>query len=408
MTKLIGLLRRLPAFRLLWSSELVSLLGDWLSYVAVSLVAMRAGQGAIALAWVFAAHVLPAALLSPLAGVVADRFDRRRVLVGAQLAEAAVTVAMAAAAAGGLVTLLQTLLFARSALGAVMQPARQAALKRLVPADDLVDANALDASTWSVMFALGTALGGVVAMAGPVLALSLDAATFVAAAAILWRLPPLPAAAPVARDRGSRAEIGAALRDRQLFEAVFAKAPLAAATGAGWVVLNLRAAEMAVGAAAALTLGLLHAARGIGTGVGPLAARRLLGRGTGELALLRPIAWLTFATVPALAFAPPTLAPLAALVWGMGSGCGWVLTAIVVQRRAPDAVVGRLTALDQLAFTFTVAASALAAAFLVDLTGSSIAAAFWGVAAATTLQLVLTAARRTPAATMEPELTADG
>src|SRR5688572_26746658 len=122
MNRLLSLLRRSPGFRRLWLGELTSLMGDWLSYVAVSLVAIRNGQGALALAWVFAAHVLPSALLSPLAGWVADRFDRRRVLMAAHLVQAVVTVAMAAMAFGGHVAAMQAFLFIRSAVGAVVHP----------------------------------------------------------------------------------------------------------------------------------------------------------------------------------------------------------------------------------------------------------------------------------------------
>ena len=76
----MDLIKRRPAFRLLWLGELVSQLGDWLSYVAISLVAMThgPGQGALALGLVLAAHSLPHAVLAPFTGPLADRFDRRR------------------------------------------------------------------------------------------------------------------------------------------------------------------------------------------------------------------------------------------------------------------------------------------------------------------------------------------
>ena len=63
-------------FRRLWASQAISLFGDWLSFIAISLLALHKGDGAIALAMVLAAHTLPSALAQPLAGVLSDRFDR--------------------------------------------------------------------------------------------------------------------------------------------------------------------------------------------------------------------------------------------------------------------------------------------------------------------------------------------
>src|SRR5262245_30756753 len=112
ISTLVNLLGRRPHFRRLWISEVVSLLGDWMSFVAVSLLALRAGGGAVALALTLAAHSLPRALFAPAAGVLADRLDRRRLMVGANVAEGLLTVAMAVAAALGSVGAVQALLLA--------------------------------------------------------------------------------------------------------------------------------------------------------------------------------------------------------------------------------------------------------------------------------------------------------
>ena len=114
MSSLLSLLRRRPDFRRLWLGETISQLGDWLSYVAISLLALHSGGGALALAVVFAGHVLPAALVSPLAGVLADRVDRRSLLVGTQLIQAALMLGMIAAAVHDNLVMVQLLLFARA------------------------------------------------------------------------------------------------------------------------------------------------------------------------------------------------------------------------------------------------------------------------------------------------------
>lgn len=392
MTGLLALLARRPHYRRLWLGETVSLLGDWLSYVAVSVLALESGQGALGLALVFAAHALPSALTSPLAGVLADRVDRRRLLVGVQLGQAALMVGMVAAAAVDALVVVQLLLFARSAVAGFLYPAKSAALRRLVDDDELIDANSLDAATWSAAFAIGTALGGVIALAGPVVALSLDALTFVVAACIFARLPALPI------DRGQRrvdgvgvgvgVGVGGELVDAfritwmrpALLEATFSKAPVALAGGAAWVLLNLTADRTRLLGSAALALGLLQAVRGVGTAIGPLLARRLVARGWSAVALLRASVWLTLVAIAAFALSRSATGLLtAALVWGAGSGGYWVFSASEMQRLADDHTIGRISAIDQLFFTVGMSAAALAGGALVDALDDPTAAAWLGL-----------------------------
>ncbi|MEZ4442131.1 MAG: MFS transporter [Polyangiaceae bacterium] len=373
---MLSLLRR-PQLRRLWLGEAISLLGDWLSYVALSVVALEQGQGAMALAVVFAAHVLPTALLSPFAGVLVDRHDRRRVLVGTQLLQGLVMLAILAAVATGAVIAAQLLLFVRTGVAAFFAPARQAAVAATASDHEIVDWSALDAATWSVTFALGTALGGLLAAIDPIVALGLDALTFAAAAAVLARLTPLPPSRPPSHDRAWAAEwvepTRAMMRAPALFEAVFAKLPIAFAGGAGFILLHLVAEDVVVGAAA-LGIGAFHAARGVGAGLGPLQSRALLGRGLAAPHLSRAASMLTLVGIALFGALASQAAPIAALllaavIWGAGAGASWALASIELMRHAPPRVMGRLAATDQLAFTTTQTLGAFAAAWLANLAG---------------------------------------
>lgn len=367
-----SLLRRQPAFRRLWLAGGISLVGDWLSFVAVSAMALGSGGGPLALAVVFAAHALPAALGSPLAGALVDRIDRRRALVGADLAATVVTAAMALAAAAGQLVTVQVLLLIRSALTSIVPPGESAALRRLVPDADLVAANAILAATWSLAYVVGMALGGAAALLGPTLALALDAATFAAAAALHASLPAMPVERVAtggvwALVRGTPADTTAALRvaaaDRRLLAAVLGKAPMALATGAGWIAINLiGAAELPFGPAA-LSFGVLQAIRGAGTGLGPALATRLIARGAAAEPLNQLARVAVLVGVLALTWAHGPLALGAvALVWGVGSGTNWVLCHVALQRHAPDAVLGRLAAFDELLVTVAMVVGAFAGA----------------------------------------------
>jgi MFS family permease len=188
-----GSLRLLGAnrpFRLLWSARAVSYLGDSLGLVALMLhVAETTGQ-ALAVAGLLLAGDFAPALLGPLAGTVADRLDRRRVMVGCELVQGALVVAVAIWLPP--LPLLLMLVGLRAVAGQVFQPASRAAVPAVVAEGDLERANA----------AVGVATNGgetlgplVAALLLPVLevrgVLLVDAASFLVSAALLGFLPAL-------------------------------------------------------------------------------------------------------------------------------------------------------------------------------------------------------------------------
>lgn len=397
MLALVSLLRRRPHFRRLWLSEIVSLLGDWMSFVAISLLALREGGSVVSLALVLAAHNLPHALLAPVAGTLADRLDRRRLMISVNVIEGTLTVAMAIAAARGMVALVQVLVLARASAAAFLPPVQSAVLRRVVEGDELLAANTVSSVTWSVMFAVGMGVGGAIAALGPTTALLLDASSFGVAALLLRGLPPM-----VAEGHEERGSAGAALmtgltsvrrdmlaafrhaRSRgELLEAMFGKTPMALAGGGAWVLLNLTSnhESVKIAGSAALALGLMQGVRGVGTGVGPILGARLLRRGTSikRVVLLSAITAFGGIAFFALSSAWPALL-LGVLAWGAGVGSNWVITCAEIQRLSPDRFLGRLSAIDDFSHTVSMSASALAGAALVDATGVEGSTAWLGLA----------------------------
>jgi len=382
---MLGLLRTRPHFRRLWAAGAISLVGDWLSFVAISLLTMRNEKSAIALGVMFMVTLLPRAMMSPFAGVLADRIDRRRILVGASLLQAALTAAMVAAAASASIRVLFALMLVRAAASSLVTPAEAASIPRVVEESEIGPANALLSSMWSVTYILGMALGGILAQLGPTLAIALDGATFIAAALLAAGLPPLvPTGAerdPPRDGRGGRAfaRVGAELRDAwrtatarpELLRALFAKSLLALATTTGWVVLNVVAGSEVLGPAA-LSLGALQAVRGAGTGFGPVLFERLARGGAPYARLLDASFVVGLGAVIAFTLVRSPLAiGVLAFLWGTGSGANWVVSSTVIQKTAPDAVLGRVTALDDLALTLVQSASAVGGAAMVDRVGNT-------------------------------------
>ncbi|MCO4760860.1 MAG: MFS transporter [Myxococcales bacterium] len=375
MTKMMQLLKTHHQLRRLWLAEVVSMAGDWLSFVAISLLALHSGQGALALASVLVLHTLPHALFSPMAGLLADRLEARRWMQFAALGEAGLTVGLLLAAYYESLLVVQVLVFVRASVSAMAYPTWGVALRHLVDDQDLVSANALNAATWSVMFSVGMALGGVLSLLGPEIALGIDALTFVVAAGILGGLPAMPPP-----EMGETEGLTGALRDGAmalpaaiaevrtdpvLIEAVIAKANVTLAGAGVWLLIHLEAEWLTGAATTGLGLGLLHALRGIGTGIGPTATASWLG--TPTVGALRAAQVLTAVGLLVTAVAPwPGLALVGVFVWGLGTGSNWTLSSSLLQLRTRRAYLGRVGALDGALRTTALSVSVLFAAAAVD------------------------------------------
>lgn len=366
-----------PEWRRLWLAESLSLIGDWFSLVAVSVVSLKAsGGGVLALAVSLGAHLLPQALLAPLSGLFADRFDRRRILIGASLIEAALTLAMLGSVALSSIGWLQLFLFLRASVSAFRAPASGAALPRLVHSDEIGTANSVGAVTWSIAFAAGMALGGFATQVSPLFALGIDALTFLGGALLLTRLPSLPAREPslVVSPTGALRTALGELREAlalgagvELREHVFGKMPIAFMAGAGWILLNLIAQSGGWFGGGAATLGVLQAVRGMGTGIGPIVAVTLTERGVRRGFVEHgAIASVVIGLVVLATTEDPWLSLSGALLWGSGAGANWVLTTTRIQERGPTPFLGRLLALDSLSFTIAMSVSAYSSALFLD------------------------------------------
>ncbi len=380
----LRLLRQHPAYARFWLAECLSLAGDWFSLVAVSVLAIgEGGGGAWSVAVTLALYEVPTALVRPWAGVLADRFDRRDLLVGIHLAQAGLTALMAWRAAAGDLAGLQALVLVRALMAGLDWPARSGAVRRLVPEEDLLAAAAFGGATWSAMYAVGMGLGGLVSSYGPALALALDTGSFLVAAALLLTLPAMPTRTEgrvrdaVLRSWSDLREAAAlAWRSPDLLAAVTAKTPFGLAGGAAVVLLNVVAHDAAFVGTGAATLGFLQSVRGLGTGVGPVAAERLVRGGMPLPRLFAGIAVVGFAGIAALGWARSApLVVAAVFLWGSGTGANWMVSAAEVQRRSPDAALGRLSGLDMLLVETAFGLSALAGGAVIEASRPGAAAA---------------------------------
>ena len=174
------------AVRLLWGAAVVSDVGTWVQLIVVgSLVAASTGS-AIQTGLVALATFTPQALASPVGGLLADRFDRRKVFASALMVQALVTAALAVTLGVGIRTpaLLIVLILLASAAGATGAPAYAAMLPDLVPQEEFLAMVSLGVYSWNSGRIIGPLLGTALALTvGPAWTIGFNAASFVVLAA---------------------------------------------------------------------------------------------------------------------------------------------------------------------------------------------------------------------------------
>lgn len=187
------LLRRRD-FGRLWTSGLVSMTGDWVTFTGLPLVVYELTGSTLATGGILLAGIAPRIAFGSLAGVFVDRWDRRRILIGANLAHALFLLPLLAVHSERDLWIVYAVAFIQATLGQLVEPAEGALLPRLVEREELVAANALNALNNNLARLIGPLLGGVtVQVAGLSGVVVVDAVSFLAAAALV---------AGVSADRG--------------------------------------------------------------------------------------------------------------------------------------------------------------------------------------------------------------
>jgi MFS family permease len=180
----LAVLRRRD-FSLLWLAGLVSMAGDWVLMTALPYVVYVQTGSVLATAGMVAAELAPSILLSSFAGVFVDRWDRRRLLVVTNLLQALTVTALLLVGDGSL-WVVYVVAAAQSAVASFSQPAESALLPSLVPAEELVPANALNVLNNRIGRLVGTPLGAVLlGLGGLEMVVVVDALSFVGAAALV-------------------------------------------------------------------------------------------------------------------------------------------------------------------------------------------------------------------------------
>ena len=181
----LSLLRRNRDFRALFFASVISLGGDWFLWVAINGLIFESTDKALYVGLAILAQESAFFLASPIGGALADRIDRRKLMIVCDLVRAVVCVAFLLVGPET-IWLAYVLLPVLATFAAPFDPALSAATPNVVDPADLPAANALNGSLWGTMLAVGAGLGGLIsAVFGADTAFLVDAGSFLVSAALL-------------------------------------------------------------------------------------------------------------------------------------------------------------------------------------------------------------------------------
>ncbi len=378
----------------------MSLLGDWFNLIASASLIAELTQSGLAIGGLFVVRMLAPFLVSPFAGVAADRYNRKHLLIASDLLRAVTVLGFLFVRRAEDVWVLYTLTAVQLGISGVFFPTRNAILPDLVEEGELGAANALSSATWSVMLAFGAALGGLVAgFWGIYPAFVIDALTFLLSALFIgWIVYEKP------ENDSGEVSLASGLQDyvdglrylrgeRDILVIVLLKAGIALSISGAFQVAQVALVEQVyvIGEGGGISLGILYAVVGVGTGLGPILARRFTGDRDRPLriaiALSYGVSILGLVIIAPLSGFGVVL--LGSLLRGIGVGMNWVFSTQLLLQLVPNLVRGRVFSTEYALLTLGNAGSAALAGWVLDNTAIGIPGLFWGMAAATAVPGIL-------------------
>jgi predicted MFS family arabinose efflux permease len=380
------LIRNNQNFRRLWIGRIISQTGDWFNSVALFTLILSLTGSSESIGYILIIKLLPAFFAGPLAGVVADRFNRKTIMIVADVLRGILALGFLLVQRPDQVWMVYAIAAMEAVLSTFFEPAESAAVPTIVSRDELLSANALSGASWSVTLAFGAALGGVVTAAfGRNTAFVIDALTFFISALYILavRFPSLSRERERTEKRLSLADAtgitdfieGARYLRSNL--PVMALLLVKSGWGLGGGVLLLLTVfgkqEFPLGRDGSTSIGLLYAARGFGALIGPVIARWIT---SGLPRTMRQSISVAFfvSAIFYLLFAHARSLPMA-LFFVIGAHAGgsiqWVFSTTLLQMSVPNRFLGRVFALEIALLTLSMSVSTYLTGYGLDHAGLS-------------------------------------
>ena len=372
-----GLITSNSKFRRLWLASVVSMLGEWFNTIALFLLIFKYTDSEFLLGILFTVRMLCFALLQPISGLLADRMNRKHIMVWSNVLQMFLALGFLAVDGPEDIPWMLGLSGIMMLLHGAYVTAERAALPNVVSKEELATANALDAASWSTALCLGAMLGGIVVeYFGTDAAFIIDAGTFLFGAILL-----IPLTIPQTFDKELSGPLFSTAfsnirkgwvriaQEARLLRIVFAKASWNIAGGGLAGVFLVIAGSNVDGFGVALGFGLFFFARGIGTGTGPILARKFLtdqDKWPVLIGVLVMISGFFYFFVGYTLGTNVWLTVFLVMLAHSASGANWVLSTILTQMWVEDEIRGRVFSIDMLIMSLTFSISSASAGYLLE------------------------------------------
>jgi MFS family permease len=380
----LSVLTRNGDFRRLYFAQLIVFGADWFVMVPLLLLLNKLTGMGLWGGLALAVDTGVVALLLPFAGTIADRFDRKKILITSNLAALAAIGGLFAVrgAAAGPIALIA--IAALACAKAFYSPAASSAIPNVVDSEDLANAMAVSGTTWGTMAIIASSLGGLISGAlSPYVCFAIVGIGLMGAAALTLRVHRPMQEAVATRERPAFAAIREALHYLRGEPKLMALVTVKSAVGLGNGVLTVFPILAAAFRVDGVGLGLMFATRGLGALIGPLLFRRVLNRPSWllpGLALSMGAYGLAYVGVSMATWFPLVL--LGIFLAHLAGGGNWVMSGYAIQQAVPDELRGRVNATDIMVAMLAVTVSQLIVGVFADSIPASILIAGCG---ATTL-----------------------
>jgi predicted MFS family arabinose efflux permease len=355
------LLKQNPSFRNLWYGQVISELGNWVNSIALYALILQLTGSGMAMAAAMMAKLLPMVIISPFAGVVIDRMDRRTVLIVSDILRCFTVLCFLIVESREDLWLVYALTLFEVALTGFFEPARSAILPSIVKKNHLVTANAISGATWSIMLTLGAALGGfVVSLFGVKVAFILDALTYLLSAWFIIKIsyPNTKSEEPIKKNNSSGIkgllEGGRYLISHPIVLALALLKSGMAIKGGIMTLIPLFANRLwSDPAAVSVAVGIMFSSRGIGSAIGPILIRKWLGESP-KILQGSILAAFFLGSLALLAFSFSKNLWLTSLCIGLSGMFGsivWVFSTALIHLEADRQFLGRIFGIEMALLT---------------------------------------------------------
>ncbi len=369
----IQLLKNNTNYRRLWAAQAISNFGDWFGLLALYALIAKYSDSEFLLGLIIVVKMLSLAAFSPLAGFITDRFNRRMLMMLCDGLRALAVLGILFVQSESMLWLAYVLTSVQMMVSAVFEPAKTSSIPNVTTKEELVNANIISTATWSIIFTSGMAFGGFATeWLGIEMVLILDALTYIVSGYFIYRAV-IPQQEMSAEEKeknrnpwngivdGAKYLIG----NPHILRPSIAKGTSSAFLGGLVYMLIIVSEEILM--MGSIGLGLLYAARGMGTGIGPIIGRRLVSEEKDWIMLM--------GAAIGLAGIMYMIVGLTNIIWVMilfvllahaASGANWVTSTVLLQKRTIDTFRGRVFSTEWLLFTIMNSISVMIASLVLE------------------------------------------